>query len=165
MSSLRLTAVALTVVLALTVTQAAEGQAPDALVGKRVRVLGLTGTVLGATPDTLEFLQDTQGSPIRIARSRVDKIEVSTGRHRQVLKGSLIGLGVGALATAWFLHGFCGADSPCQEDEFLVAATVFGLPPVAVGAWIGALVRVERWRSVPLPGGGNSLSLGVQIPL
>lgn len=143
----------------------ASGQSLDQLTGHRVRLLGLTGTLLGATPDSLTFLQDTQTAPIRIARARVTHVDVSTGRHRQVLKGTLIGAGVGALATAWFLHGFCGADSPCQEDEFVVAVVIIGLPPVAVGAGIGALVRVEHWKpALSMAPPARRLELGLTIP-
>jgi hypothetical protein len=59
--------------------------------------------------------------------------------------GLLVGGAVGAAATTVFLIGFCGdPDASCGADELGRAALIIGLPPAAVGALIGSLIRTER---------------------
>lgn len=67
----------------------------------------------------------------------------STRTH--TLTGLLIGAAVGAVATTVFLVGFCGdPDTACQGDEVARAIVIIGLPPAALGALIGSLVRTRR---------------------
>ena len=66
--------------------------------------------------------------------------------------------------TALFLSVFCGGDTVCDGDEQLRAAAIFGLPSLALGAGIGAMIKVERW--APLPSASESgarIRIGVQV--
>src|ERR1041384_3052642 len=92
------------------------------------------------------------------------RLDRSLGRKSHIVTGALVGAGVGAAATAFFLSVFCGGDTVCDGDEQLRAAAIIGLPCLAVGAGIGAMITVER--SAPLPSGVEAaarIRVGVQV--
>ena len=135
-----------TLALGSLLAPAASGHSVTA--GERVRVaqageVPLIGTVTEATDQGFSVGRRhfTYAETLRLDRS--------VGRRGHALTGAAVGLGAGAVATVLFLGAFCDAgDSPCQGDEVVRAATVFALPPTAVGALIGALVKTDRWESV-----------------
>jgi hypothetical protein len=43
--------------------------------------------------------------PLRVSRQAITRLDVSTGRHRRVLKGMMIGGGIGALFGAGLNSG------------------------------------------------------------
>jgi hypothetical protein len=78
----------------------------------------------------------------------------------------LVGAGVGAAITVLFLSGFCGGDTLCDGDEQVRAAAIFGIPSIAIGAGIGALIRTERWERVAItPSRSPTLYLGLRVDL
>ncbi len=128
----------------------------------RVPVLLMTGlllTVLSpSVPPALQAqvastpLPTWQGGPLQWDRAprslpvhdlaRFPSRESSATRSHTGL-GLLIGGLVGAAVTTVFLIGFCGTDSSCGADEVGRAALVFAVPPAAVGALIGSLIRTK----------------------
>ena len=71
-------------------------------------------------------------------------VDSSTTRSH-VGTGLLIGGVIGAAATTLFLIGFCSdPDTSCGVDEVGRAGLVIAVPPAALGALIGMLVRTER---------------------
>ena len=121
---------------------------------ERVRIfrpnsnLPLIGTTIRSTPDTLWFTQEGQAQPTAVPLGPAIRLERSLGRHSHTLAGALVGAGVGAAITLFFLSGFCGRDTLCDGDEQVRAAAVFGLPSIALGASIGAMIRTERWEPI-----------------
>jgi hypothetical protein len=64
--------------------------------------------------------------------------------HSHTLTGLLIGASVGAAATGLFLAAFCSdPDTRCGTNEFARAVLIIALPPAAVGALIGSLIRTK----------------------
>lgn len=124
------------------------------LVGKRVRVSLSTeqvlpkGEVTKCQNDSL-WLEIGEGDKVvRRVFSFYDirKVEVSRGTHRNVLKGTLIGLGTGAM-----LGCFGGASA--SDDDFYVSqgtqaalgAAVLGAVGALVGTAVGAMSKTEKW--------------------
>ena len=145
----------------------AQGVAPS----ERVRIIRLNayppliGTTIRSTPDTLWLIQAGQAQPTAVPLGAGIRLERSLGRHSHTLAGALVGAGVGAALTLFFLSGFCGGDTLCDGDEQVRAAAVFGLPSIALGAGIGAMIRTERWEPISsgVPSRTPTLQLGLRV--
>lgn len=113
------------------------------------------GRVSEVGRDTILLDLEGDGSRATIPRSTIEKVEISRGRHGNVGKGALIGLGIGTIG-----GGILGAvdASHCDTDtsfclfspggEMAVSAFVFGVLGTAGGAVIGAFTRSDRWETV-----------------
>jgi len=120
--------------------------------GKRVRISRpghsvLVGTLVRGSLDSVwvALPGQTMAAPIPLIGST---LEVSRGQRSRVVPGALIGLAIGAVVTTSFLAAFCGGDTVCDGDEQVRAGLILGLPPVALGAGIGILIRRENWARV-----------------
>ena len=138
--------------------------------GDRIRVTPLdgpghplVGRFVRSTPDTLWFRPAGHSSALTVELG--PRVRLDRGlRSSRIRTGALIGAGVGAAITVLFLSGFCGGDTLCDGDEQLRAAAIFGLPSLALGTGIGALIGVERWAPVSLGGGTAArVQLGIQV--
>ena len=172
---------------------------PDALVGQtaapaasiqpgtRVRITNAggkprVGIVVAQTADTLLVRWPEIANTTSLPLSGISRLDVSTGRHRNVAKGMLLGTAsVGALGAV------VGALSyqPCTSTEFLGclfepesrsdAALLGGVAGGALGFIVGSLaglVSREDWKRVSLDGrrlalqvrpGTRSASLGASL--
>lgn len=120
--------------------------------GTRVRVLTsqrarpLVGTLVRSTPDSVVV------DATVIARGSVRRLEVSAGRKSHWLTGAgiglLVGAGVGAIAASG--SDGCGNIGPLDASCTLAIAGVGGAIGTPLGALVGAMVRTDRWRVVPL---------------
>jgi len=97
---------------------------------------------------------------LRLPADEIRQLEVSTGRHRNVLKGMLLGTGIGGT-----VGGVLGAASyqPCESTEFMgcfmaptsqgesavIGGAVFGVLGFVVGSLVG-LASHDTWQQVPL---------------
>jgi len=122
--------------------------------GSQLRVTTRTGTRLAGRlvelrPDSLE-LRTAAGAALVLLRRDLARLEV--GRtSRASGTGALVGAIIGGTAATLFAIGFCrDPDTLCQADEYARIYGIIGLPPVAAGALIGALVRRTRWEPVPM---------------
>lgn len=140
--------------------------------GDRVRVTmragetPLAGSFVRASADSVWIALPGRGDPVPVVLGPGVRYERSLGRRSHALTGALVGAGVGAGLTLWFLNGFCDdPDTLCDGDEQLFAAAVFGLPSLAVGLGVGALIKSERWTPVvrAASGSGAGLRLGVAV--
>lgn len=147
--------------LLLTIAYAgAAAQAGPVPPGSRVRV---TSPMLGDAPrigtavtfrsDTLVF-QRAGSQAVVIPASALTRLELSTGRHRPILKGMGIGFLVGA-ATGVIL-GFASGDSEngwwdwTAEQKAGIGGSVLGTVGALAGAVIGATRVTETWTRVSL---------------
>jgi hypothetical protein len=144
-------------------------------IGTRVRItIGRTapsgsGEVVALTRDSL-FIA-TPGEQTRLGFRRVDisRLEVSSGQHRNTLKG--LGIGVLAGAGTGVIAGIAsGNDSPCVPPPTTPTGTLgiglgpcdfnleltaaqkagifgvaFGIVGGAIGSITGALIKSDRW--------------------
>jgi hypothetical protein len=126
---------------------------PSITVGSRIRLLApavVTGRIEGMVIqlDGKSLLVGGEDrTPVSVSREAITQLEVSTGRHRQTLKGMCIGAGIGALL------GFATGCVPmvgCDERNRGGAALIYALPGALYGAGIGALIKRDRWSAVPL---------------
>jgi len=128
-----------------------------AVVGSRVRVKAPTA-VQGRVEGSLVEIDETSLTvskddrvPVKIPRQAVTEFEVSRGRHRRVLKGMLIGAGIG-LAVGMAAPGTAcfGCSSTPTTSDRLAFGGQGALVGAASGAGIGALVKGVVWHRVPL---------------
>ncbi len=119
-------------------------KAPTAVAGR------VEGTVVSMDEMSLTVSKDAR-VPVKIPRQAVTELELSAGRHRRALKGMLIGAGIGLAAglAAPSLNCFDCSSSPTTSDK-LAVGSLFALVGAAYGAGIGALVKSDRWKHVPL---------------
>jgi hypothetical protein len=155
---------------ALLLTLTHQGMAQGIQPGDRVRVVPrggaapwLVGTVIRKTADSIWLRPRGRDQPEAVALGAGLRLERSLGWRPHTASGALIGAGVGAGVTLLFLSAFCGGDTLCNGDEQVRAAVILGLPCVALGAGVGALIRVERW--APVPGGAGAVGGALQVGL
>jgi len=127
------------------------------LLGSRVRVRALSpghswvGVLEESSTDVLILRTSGSGSPVRVARSDVARLEVSRGTRRHALEGLLAG------AAAWgAVVGLVAAFDTLDESG--VGEPLFIGSMLAAGAGVGALVKTERWER--LPSGAASIQIG-----
>lgn len=122
-------------------------------VGQRVRIQTssaekpLVGTLRQVDERTL-LVDDGNGAFTSVPTTDVRKIELSTGRHSNVTRGAIIGASVGVALAVGAIIAVCD-DTDCTYGR---AVTALGLGGAATGALVGAPIKTERWRSVPLDG-------------
>ena len=131
--------------------------------GTRVRIVSpvlgrrvATGRVISTNPDTLFFRWDKRSAPTAIATPSIIRLDVARGTHTTKLKGSLIGLFLGATTGA--LIGAATYRPSCNGFCFDLgegfAAAAGGLVGGAGGAIVGALVgsrQSDKWVPVTVP--------------
>lgn len=133
--------------------------------GARVRITRAgsepqVATVVAHQGDTLLVRWPQFTNAVAVPFAAISRLEVSTGRHRRVLKGMFLGTAAGGATGA-----LVGAASyePCDSTEFMgcflapenrMQSAVFG---GAVGGTLGLVVgslaglaRHEQWKSVAL---------------
>jgi hypothetical protein len=155
---LRTLSLTLTMALASSFALASEQRSQEKslspiVTGSRVRVVApsavsgrVTGTVIEMSEESLVILADER--PLRVPRQAIEQIELSTGKQRRTLKGMLIGAGIGAVVLPPALHDSCLNDCGSKwSAEYILAGVGVG---AAWGAGIGALVKKDRWSSVPV---------------
>jgi hypothetical protein len=154
------------------------------VVGSKVRFQAPTasqgpvqGTVMEMDSSSLLISTEKQ-RPFRVSRQAITQLEVAVGRRRNARKGLIIGTVAGAVLVGLVAgiprDSFCPPAAPdpqsCRDTRKLFLTT--GLPLVALeGAGVGALIKSDRWSSVPVakvqmslapicgPGLGLALSL------
>jgi len=161
---------------------AAQSTAPPVPPGARVRVRvdspppprTVIGTVRTIDADTLALAPSGGGAVERVPLTAIDRLEVSRGRGvvaSHVLIGALAGAAVGGLLGG--AGSSCGGDQWCSLFRGLAVTGGVALGGL-VGAGVGALIKGEKWRTVPLeprasavplPGGrvGVGVSLGLRF--
>jgi len=140
---------------------AADGDLPAAIaVGDRVRASEtggerLTARVVEILPGALLVRTTPKAPPRRLDLSRLDRLEVSQGRHGHATAGAVAGFVPG------FLYGaLVGAYVSCSEYDSgckpllgaVVGGAIVGTVTGAFGALVGWAVRTERWQPLHLPG-------------
>jgi hypothetical protein len=125
--------------------------------GARVRVVqsdsaagSQAGRVVAVGQDGMTIRRDP-GDSLAIGFARVERLDLSRGRHGHALIGLGIGLAGGAL-----LGGVLGASTNnshgyqvlSQGDDAVLGAVLGGAGGAVVGAVVGSLVRTERWHTV-----------------
>jgi hypothetical protein len=115
-----------------------------------------TGRVVSTNSDTLLFRWDKRSVPTALATPSIVKLEVARGTHTTKLKGSLIGLFLGATTGA--VIGAATYAPSCNGFCFDLgqgfAAAAGGLVGGAGGAIVGVLVgsrQSETWVPVAVP--------------
>lgn len=140
----------------LAVVVPAAADEPPVFIGSRVRLVTDRGTMVGnvlawegGRVSVLSGGDQTQVVPA----SSIQRVELSRGRKRPILKSALVGAGIGAA-----IYGLMPLDSPCPAG---VQPSLMGCEThgswAAMGAWAGAVVgtvvgavrRVDRWENVP----------------
>ena len=163
----RLIAALFVLALALPGTLVAQSASPGATLapGARVRITRqgatpLVATVVSRSRDTLVVRWPEATGPVALPFAGMTRLEVSTGRHRRVLKGmgfgAAIGLAAGSIAGA-VSYKPCDTTQPfgcflAPESRGQATAEgglVGGVLGLVVGALVGIPVR-EGWQRVSL---------------
>jgi hypothetical protein len=163
---LRAMMLGLTTTLVLLPCRAEAQTAPAVTIqpGQRVRItssdhgmLVRTGTALYSRGDSLGVRLEGSDSTTVLPMSRVDKLEMSRGSRRHalhglgigVLLGTVMGMSVTSDSECEWGPGACVVEEVSKVGAIVAGSIAFGL----VGTGIGALIKTERWTTVPL---GNS---------
>jgi len=137
----------------------AQGQTPaisPVSVGSRIRIQApasiqgrIEGTVM-AMDETSLLISTNDQRPLTVRRQDIASLEVSAGRQRSAIQGTVIGAIAGILLLQTSVRDQCaGNDTACYTDRS--RATVDGLVGGAIwGAGIGALIKRDRWMAVPV---------------
>lgn len=152
-------------VFPLVVPLGTEAQAPDLVVGARVRVTSPqhhfnrdVATVTELRGDSI-VLTSKMGTRA-VALSNVTELHISAGTRNQVMRNGLIGLGAGALigiAAGLTTENECDEEVPClvvpaSGARFAAAgALIFGGAGFVAGAVTGLFTRGDRWVAVTPP--------------
>lgn len=126
--------------------------APGLVIGARLRVQHESretkGVLVSANAEHIAVSGD-QGV-VLIPKNAVARLDVSSGRRRQLLKGLLIGA-VAGVALDFADAPYCSSggviDTTCSRAQ---SAAETGLGGLIVGGAIGAIVRKDRWSPVQL---------------
>ena len=143
------------VMIAMLVAAPGSVSAQSVAEGSRIRVtsagLKSVGTLTKQTEQQLTLLLES-GNEIRLPLANVERLDVSLGKKGNLGKGALFGLGIGLLS------GWALANSGCNETGFLSSLNNIGcasnraaggfLVGLLGGAFVGAVVKTERWREV-----------------
>lgn len=114
------------------------------------------GELLSLGQDSISI--GTYESTATYALGAVDRIELRAGARRHVLAGAGLGFLAGSGVTYLALHTG-GSTSPCdpsrnqdamQSGECLAVAALGGLAGALLGGVVGAFVRTDAWREIPL---------------
>ncbi len=163
---------ALAALLAVPLSHLSAQQGQQVAVGERVRVSqchsellssGYRGTVCKRSIGTLTTLS-FNAATVRVedgadeyafALDSVTALEVSRGRHRRWGRGALIGSVVGGAVGLILSVTYVAEDCVwgCDGDEAAVIGFITALGGTGagiIGAGIGAVVKTERWKKVPL---------------
>jgi hypothetical protein len=118
---------------------------PDSTAGSQI------GTVVAVGQDGITVRRDHPGDSLAIGFARIQRLDLSRGRHGH----ALIGLGVGVVGGA-LVGGLLGASSGNsggfqvlnKHDDTILGAVLGGLAGAVVGPIVGAVIRTERWHTV-----------------
>lgn len=114
------------------------------------------GTVVARDDTALTIRAASSNAIVTVARSRLARLDVSTGRHRHTGQGALTGVGAGLLLGT-LIGGFTAfaeglavdcskPQARCTSDRSVyigaAAGTALG---AAVGATVGYFVSTEQW--------------------
>jgi hypothetical protein len=142
--------------------RAQEPPASPVTVGTRVRVRApsvakgrVEGTVVEIDEKSLLIGVSEDRAPLRVPRQAITQLDVNAGKHRRVLKGMIIGAGLGAASFAVLL---ASTDLGPSTSDYAEAAGLGALGGGILGAGIGALIQTDRWS--PVPAERVRLSLG-----
>jgi hypothetical protein len=165
--------------------RASEGQQAGVPLPKsrvRVKAVSFAHRVIGilerVTSDTLVVLREGEAGRLAIPIVDVTSLEVSRGKHSNLLKG--MGIGLLAGAGVGLLVGLATYDDEncfpiCGVGNYTAGSTiVFGGLGLVAGFAVGVATHSERWRAVSpsefkvgfggLPGGGMAVRVQHAIP-
>jgi hypothetical protein len=110
--------------------------------------------VLSVRSDTL-FLDVAPAETLAVALASVTRLDVRTGRHRNIGRGAAIGTFSGVAAGV--MLGYIAGDDPPDEwirssasEKAVIGAVLLAAPGMVIGALVGAITVSDRWTSVPL---------------
>lgn len=144
-------------------------------VGTKVRIRApsvakgrVEGMVLEIDEKSLLIGVSKDRVPLRVPRQAITQLDVNAGQRGRVLKGMIIGAGVGAASfTALLASTDLGPDSGDYAGAVGIGAVGGGI----LGAGIGALIKTDRWSPVPLdrvrlslgPTRGRGIALSLSV--
>jgi len=171
---------ALALSLALPALGAAQTPESQLVVGQRVKIRTAArpvavGVLTLTTPDSLVLLTEHDAARLAVPRSEITKLYISEGRSAWAgaVRGMMWGGGFGAAAAFVISADPCpnssadtctrGASSSAPSRGRVAAEVFFNC--LAFGAGIGALVKAETWRELPLQPKVTLTPLSVRLSL
>lgn len=100
---------------------------------------------------------DSEDGTAAVLLANLESLEARTAYRGNTVKGLAIGgvagLVVGGLAV-WALCSFWEDDSTtpddCEAGDVVLATLAVAVPSAGLGALIGALIKTEEWKTIPL---------------
>jgi hypothetical protein len=109
-------------------------------------------TVVGASQDSLRYRLGNDATSRSVDWQRVDRMDVSRGRHSHFFAG--LGLGLVAGAALGAIAGSAGAsgnDGETPSAMGALGAIMGSISGSVIGAAVGLVVRTESWSPVSIP--------------
>lgn len=146
-------------------------------VGDRIRITtpssssAIKGTLVAADQVALTLTREgREPTRLNVARAEVAKLEVARGKKSHWLAGALAGAGGGLVLAAVYCSNPPLGDT-CDSGEWAGTAAFVGAIGAASGALVGALIRTDRWVTVPAdklavsvgPVPGQGLAFAVRV--
>ncbi len=145
----RLSIIPLAVLAFTPLTSTTAQEQPPVESGARIRVTApsvfsdrIVGTVVSWESEQLVL--DTLRGTLTFPIDSIVKLEISRGKRSYVAEGAGIGLVVGGISG----YLACGPAFTC--DKRALAAAIFAVPGVVLGAIVGAGVSPTIWEEVPV---------------
>jgi hypothetical protein len=117
------------------------------------RVTQIVGTLIRLGPDSIAVYDQERLAVVAAALGAARRLEASRGRPSRAGRGALIGLAAGGIAAGLIV---CAAED-CSSSGGDFGGVVVGILGVGgglagagVGALVGAMIRPERWETIPL---------------
>jgi|SRR5262245_11780701 len=150
--------IAVVLVLGMANVAATGAEEAPVFIGSRVRLHTSQGTVAGNVlkweGGHVSLINTGYGDPLSVPEDSIQGMELSRGKKRPWLKGTLVGMAIGGLFMAAApLENPCPpgvqASMTCETKASNVQAGLLG--GGIIGLVVGASRRVDRWESVPPP--------------
>jgi len=113
--------------------------------------------IISADNDTVVFRSEAYPITRSLPMSAIERVDVSSGLHRQTLRGATIGLMSGVVSGAVIgaltytpCEGWCFLEPSSRGASAALGGAVFGVLGGVTGAIIGAFHQTEDWMPLTL---------------
>ena len=113
--------------------------------------------IISTSNDTVVFRSETYPVTRSLPLAEIQRVEVSSGLHRNTARGAVYGLFAGGIAGAIIgavtytpCEGWCIMVPNSSGEAAAFGAAVFGAVGLVAGTIVGGLTQTEEWHALPV---------------